>query len=818
MASKMVDVSRYQGDIDWHKVKAAGYSYAYIQSADGDQHDPTYSSARVKALREAKVVFGPYCYARVAAPSNHERNGATECAMQLKFAQSAGWGHSGDLRFMYDFEETNGQSPAKAGAHLVAFLRAYEGHTGHLPTLYTGLYFFSTIAQTLSKADLKYVQRAPLMAAEYVSVFKRVLPWNHYAAWQYSDKGIVPGIKGGVDVNRVAHANWLVIPKTVKPVVNTLPKPVKKTSPKATKHTGPNWINPGDKGSQVRKLQNNLNAIRAKGQRVLHIDGNYGPTSQARAIEFKRHHGLTSDAVVGPQTWRALAKSLAAHLKAPIKKTPVRKARVLPDLFGNYSNGKLPAAILASIPNGHIWVPAAHAWNAMSAASVKRGTGPLAVEGPEGSYRDYAHQVQLWNLYTSGKGNLAAHPGTSNHGEARAVDIASPAQRKVVDQIGARYGWAKRWSDAPCVPLDTRILTRRGLLSVEELRAGDETVGYDPTTGQSAWTPVLDWIIQENVEVLRHAHSTVTLDATADHRWLTTGRDCNARASLATLKEVGCQDRILLAASGAEGEGLPITAEEAGLIGWALTDGSIYRFQNNRGLRAFARIYQRKAIGVATVDALMESFNHRRDDNYNDKCVMWYVGRGVFSPILHRSRLDDLGVVRFVLALNSDQRCAFLDAVRMAEGTQANGMCEIAQAEPDRREAIAIAAALEGYLPAFRARTVNLKREAVRRDSLQESSLGIQDVWCPVTGLGTWTAEQNGHIFLTGNSEWWHLVWRAGIYVDPVIVEVQRHLKLKADGFWGPNTNRALRAFQTRHGLDVDGIPGPKTLTSLRAS
>jgi hypothetical protein len=65
------------------------------------------------------------------------------------------------------------------------------------------------------------------------------------------------------------------------------------------------------------------------------------------------------------------------------------------------------------------------------------------------SYRDYDAQVYYWNLYQSGQGNLAAYPGTSNHGWGTAVDADTPAMRDLIDEIGVKYGWSKSWSDAP---------------------------------------------------------------------------------------------------------------------------------------------------------------------------------------------------------------------------------------------------------------------------------------------------------------------------------------------------------------------------------
>jgi peptidoglycan hydrolase-like protein with peptidoglycan-binding domain len=39
---------------------------------------------------------------------------------------------------------------------------------------------------------------------------------------------------------------------------------------------------------------------------------------------------------------------------------------------------------------------------------------------------------------------------------------------------------------------------------------------------------------------------------------------------------------------------------------------------------------------------------------------------------------------------------------------------------------------------------------------------------------------------------------------------------VEADGLMGPLTRKAIRGFQVDSGLDVDGIPGPKTLAALR--
>lgn len=113
------------------------------------------------------------------------------------------------------------------------------------------------------------------------------------------------------------------------------------------------------------------------------------------------------------------------------------------------SNGKLKQSELGSIGGGHYMrKDAARAFNELNAAVKKkygRGIGVVS------SYRTYSRQVYFWNLYVKGKGNLAARPGTSNHGVGLAIDVDNWSQG-VIERMGSRYGFQKKWSDAPSEP------------------------------------------------------------------------------------------------------------------------------------------------------------------------------------------------------------------------------------------------------------------------------------------------------------------------------------------------------------------------------
>jgi hypothetical protein len=111
-------------------------------------------------------------------------------------------------------------------------------------------------------------------------------------------------------------------------------------------------------------------------------------------------------------------------------------------------NGKLPASELAPIAQGQLATAAAAAWNAMNIEARRRGI-ELLPTGSMSSYRTLEQQQYLYNQYQTGRGSLAAIPGTSNHGWGLAVDVATQQMRTMIDQIGAPYGWSKKTSDAP---------------------------------------------------------------------------------------------------------------------------------------------------------------------------------------------------------------------------------------------------------------------------------------------------------------------------------------------------------------------------------
>jgi lysozyme len=115
------------------------------------------------------------------------------------------------------------------------------------------------------------------------------------------------------------------------------------------------------------------------------------------------------------------------------------------------SNGRLPKKDLAQVYHPELTLylrkDAAASFNTMNLVA-RRLRVPLYATGPISAYRSYAQQVEAKRLY----GSNAATPGTSNHGLGLAIDIPGAAQQAMINRIGAKFGWQKKWSDASWEP------------------------------------------------------------------------------------------------------------------------------------------------------------------------------------------------------------------------------------------------------------------------------------------------------------------------------------------------------------------------------
>lgn len=186
-----IDVSRYQGVIDWPQVQRAGVSFAYIKATEGgDLADPGFKNHWQGAAR-AGVPRGAYHYYYFC------RSAAEQARWFIKHVPR----DSAALPPVLDMEwnprsKTCTKRPdgRKVRAEARKFLSLLEAHYGQRPVIYTTVDFFR-------ETGIGKLQGVEFWLRSVAGHPRQVYPGAHWRLWQYSGTGLVPGIKGNVDLN-----------------------------------------------------------------------------------------------------------------------------------------------------------------------------------------------------------------------------------------------------------------------------------------------------------------------------------------------------------------------------------------------------------------------------------------------------------------------------------------------------------------------------------------------------------------------------------------------------------------------------------------
>jgi lysozyme len=186
-----IDVSKWQGDIDWRKVQAAGVQFAYIKATEGGDHiDPKFHQ-NWRGAKRAGVLRGAYHFVYWCRPA-HEQ--ALWFVLNVPSDPDA-------LPPVLDVEWNAHSktcpsriSPARARAKIEVLLDAMRAHTGKEPIIYTDITFHKQVLQGRLR-DRNFWLRS--VAAEPRKVY-RDRPWLF---WQFTTTGRVNGIQGTVDRN-----------------------------------------------------------------------------------------------------------------------------------------------------------------------------------------------------------------------------------------------------------------------------------------------------------------------------------------------------------------------------------------------------------------------------------------------------------------------------------------------------------------------------------------------------------------------------------------------------------------------------------------
>ncbi len=186
-----IDISKWQGDIDWRAVKAAGTQFVFIKATEGGDHVDARFEANWNGAKAAGVARGAYHFVFWCRPAHEQvewfRKHIPQDPDALPPVLDVEWnGHSKTCPRKIPKED--------ALEKIRLMLTELEQHTGRRPIIYTDIPFHAEVLEGQFD-DYHYWIRST--AAEPQERY----PTRAWSFWQFTTTGRVPGIKGDVDRN-----------------------------------------------------------------------------------------------------------------------------------------------------------------------------------------------------------------------------------------------------------------------------------------------------------------------------------------------------------------------------------------------------------------------------------------------------------------------------------------------------------------------------------------------------------------------------------------------------------------------------------------
>ncbi|KAH8103959.1 glycoside hydrolase family 25 protein [Cristinia sonorae] len=185
-----IDVSHFQGAVNFKTAKANGISFAFIKATEGTTFiDPEFNT-NYAAATSAGIIRGAYHFAHPDVSS-----GATQAKYFL--AHGGGWSSDGitlpgalDIEYNPSGAECYGLSASAMVTWVRDFSNTYHATTGVYPVIYTTTDWWKTCTGN----SAAFGSTNPLWIAHYASSIG-TLPagWSFTTFWQFADSGSNPG-------------------------------------------------------------------------------------------------------------------------------------------------------------------------------------------------------------------------------------------------------------------------------------------------------------------------------------------------------------------------------------------------------------------------------------------------------------------------------------------------------------------------------------------------------------------------------------------------------------------------------------------------
>lgn len=190
-----IDISEYQGDINWTKVGNSDVAFVIMRATHGDYVDANYAVNSAAATAEG-IPWTAYAY---ADPRKKEGTAVEQADLFIQSANLA----KGNILPVLDLEKTGGLGRTRLQDWVSQWLRRVERKTGAKPMIYTSPSFWSS-----AMADTRvFAERGHKLWVANWFVSRPTVPAHNWAGrgwtfWQWTDCGSVAGIDGCVDKDR----------------------------------------------------------------------------------------------------------------------------------------------------------------------------------------------------------------------------------------------------------------------------------------------------------------------------------------------------------------------------------------------------------------------------------------------------------------------------------------------------------------------------------------------------------------------------------------------------------------------------------------
>jgi GH25 family lysozyme M1 (1,4-beta-N-acetylmuramidase) len=279
---KGIDISQYQKNIDFAKVKASGIDYVIIRAGYGKytkQKDPQFET-HYKNATAAGLSVGAYWYSYASSVEDAKLEAQT-CISVIK-------GKKFDYPIYFDLEEST--QFAKGKSFCDSIVKAFCGEL-EAAGYYAGLYISRSPLQQYISTDV--AKKYALWIAEYATKCNYS---GDYGMWQYSSSGKVNGVSGNVDCDYC----YVDYPSKIKAAG-------KNGYIKTSKTLDTDGFKLGDKSIGVLALKQLLILY---GFSSLKNDSGFGKGTQNAINQLLKEWGYTQNGIAGAKFIKKLRKKI----------------------------------------------------------------------------------------------------------------------------------------------------------------------------------------------------------------------------------------------------------------------------------------------------------------------------------------------------------------------------------------------------------------------------------------------------------------------------------------------------------------------------